>query len=128
MLNAKRFGANDGLFVPRDDSPDPVVVIMKLAAEGPDGSFEVNNLISLVAQPYLVEVAANALILEEKVEADVSLPIGFDQLAEGTVGVEVFVAEEVGDEPAQVTFVVGAARDLQGVVFFSNHCYRLPRL
>lgn len=101
---------------------------MKLAAEGPDGSFEVNNLISLVAQPYLVEVAANALILEEKLEADVSLPVGFDQLAEGTVRVEVFVAEEVGDEPAQVTFVVGAARDLQGVVFFSNHCYRLPRL
>lgn len=50
MLKTDWFGVSYGLFVPRDDSPDPVVVIMKLAAEGPDGSFEVNNLISLVVE------------------------------------------------------------------------------
>lgn len=50
MLNAEGFGVKYGLFVPRDDSPDPVIVIMKLAAEGSDGSFEVNNLISLIVK------------------------------------------------------------------------------
>ena len=50
MLKTDWFGVSYGLFVPRDDSPDPVVVIMKLAAEGPDDSFEVNNLISLVVE------------------------------------------------------------------------------
>lgn len=50
MMNGEGFGVENGLFVPRDDSPDPVVVIMKLAAVCPDGSFEVNNLISLVVE------------------------------------------------------------------------------
>ena len=35
--------------------------------------------------------------------------------------VEVLIAEEIGDKPSEVAFVVGAARDLQTVVFFSNH-------
>lgn len=56
---------NDGLFPPRDDFPDPVVVIMKLTAEGPDRSFEVNNLISLVVKTDIIEISPNALILEE---------------------------------------------------------------
>lgn len=49
-MNGEGFGVAYGLFVPRDDSPDPVIVIMKLAAVGLDGSFEVNNLVSLVVK------------------------------------------------------------------------------
>lgn len=73
---------NNGHFPPRDDSSDPVIVIMKLAAEDPDRSLEVNNLMSLVVQTDIIEILTNALVLEEKMQTNVSLLVGLDELAE----------------------------------------------